>query len=222
MRDEHYRPPKAAPDIEQEVLHLRAGETVERAERLVEEHEGTVLDHRAHERCALAHAAGEREGIGSLEAGEAEEGKQLARLPLRLGLAHTLDLQRQRDVPQHGAPGKEEILLGHVGDRVQITADRRSSDLDRAGVGNVEPGDEAEEGALSAAARPDQADELAAAGVEVHLQQHLEGGHAPAPEALRDERAARASAVGGDSTASRRLAGQTGAVVAQVARRREA
>ncbi len=71
---------------------------------------------------------------------------------------HLAQLQRQLDVLLRGQPWKERRLLEEQR--------RLLTDLDRAGGGPVEPGDEVQQRRLAATRRADEADELARGDVE--------------------------------------------------------
>ena len=83
MGDEHHRRAGHAADVEQQVLHLHAGQFVERAERLVHQQQRRPRHQRAAERDALLHAAGElmRPAVG--EGREADQIEQLQRALFR-------------------------------------------------------------------------------------------------------------------------------------------
>jgi hypothetical protein len=77
--DEHDGPRLAGEGRGEPFLHLRSRDRVERAERLVEAQQRLARQQRAHERHALAHAAGELVRTGVLEALQAQLGEQRGR-----------------------------------------------------------------------------------------------------------------------------------------------
>jgi hypothetical protein len=87
------------------------------------------------------------------------------------GCRHPVDLERQGDVPRHGAPGQQPGLLEC--DPVFLIAacavGALTEDLDRSGARRVEVGDEAQEGGFAAAGGSDQRDELTRGHLEVHV-----------------------------------------------------
>ena len=149
-------------------LQLGAGDRVERAERLVEQQKRAVEQHGAQKGGALAHPAGEFARAPLGEAGQAEGLKLRQRPPPRFGARDALHLQPQRDIVEHGAPGEEQVFLGHVAEpgEALLGAERLAVDQDFAAVGRVEPGDQVEQGALAAAGGPDERDEFAVGDIE--------------------------------------------------------
>src|SRR5436853_143019 len=95
------------------ILHLGAGDGVERAERLVEAEHALARQERAREGDALAHAAGELARRAALEAMQAElcEERGGALAGARAGDAG--DAQRERGVVERVEPGHEQVALGH-------------------------------------------------------------------------------------------------------------
>ena len=92
---------------------------VERRERLVEREHRTLGEQRAHERDALAHAAGERVRVVLGErlrarGARAARGRQHARRTRAAG-----ELGREQDVAEHAAPLEQEVALQHQGDRAR-------------------------------------------------------------------------------------------------------
>ena len=104
------------PKPEQVVLQLHARLRVERAERLVHQDDRRIVDERADEGGALAHAAGELVRIVVLEAGKADRADQ--HLGARSGLVVESALHREREqhVLQRRAPGQQVVLLRDVAD----------------------------------------------------------------------------------------------------------
>ncbi len=100
------------------------GEHVERRERLIHQQDVRMHHQRPGEAHALAHAAGQFARIGRFEAVQADQidGRQRARADF--GPRQTLRLQSQRDVLEHGEPGKERKALEHHRDARGRTVDR--------------------------------------------------------------------------------------------------
>jgi hypothetical protein len=122
---------------------------------------------RLSERRALAHAAGELRGIVLREVLQPDRFERALCAGLALGPRHALEHHAEIDVLQHRVPGKQRILLEHEGDVVRHRpGDALAGNLDRAGGGRHQAADDVEQGRLAAAARPDQAEELAAPDVE--------------------------------------------------------
>ncbi len=138
-------------------------ERVERAERLVHQELGRIVDQRPADRDALAHAAGQLVRILVLEAGEPDRGEQRARAPLGGRALELLRLRLQHDVAERGAPFEQHRALEHdadVGARRQSTA--APSIATTAARRRHQARRDHQQRALAAAARPDDRDELAA------------------------------------------------------------
>ena len=87
---------------------------VERARRLVKEHDLRVHGERTHDGDALLLAAGECGRIAVAPVGQADAGKELVRLCIRLRLRHELRLHgRERDILAHGHVRKQVEVLEH-------------------------------------------------------------------------------------------------------------
>ena len=162
VRDQHHRPRFGAQRLGEPRLRLRAGEGVERRERLVQAQQRAAGEQRAQEGDALAHAAGQRRGAGLLEPGEAELLEARVRLAAGLGLGFALDADGQRRVVERRQPRQQGVSLRHErgGWRVHAPAIRR-----------VEPAHQREQGRLAAPARADDGDQRARLDLEVHAVQ---------------------------------------------------
>ena len=86
------------PEPQQVLLQLHAGLRVERAERLVHQDDRRIVDQRADQRGALAHAAGQLMRIVVLEAGEADGADQHLGARARLVVEPALDVEREQHV----------------------------------------------------------------------------------------------------------------------------
>ena len=93
---------------------------------------------------------------------------------LALGLGLAAQFEAEGDVAQHRRPGHQREILEHEGALRSRRADRLAVDRDRAGVGLDQPGDDLEQRRLAAAARAEQAGQLAARKVEVDAAQRLD------------------------------------------------
>src|SRR6516165_6854094 len=165
-----------------------AGLLVERAERLVHEQDAGFETERTGERGALAHAAGELRRIVLCEVLEPDGRKRALCARLALGARHALEHHAEVDVLEHGVPRKQRVLLEHEGDVARHRpGDPLARDFHRADRGRHQPADDVEQGRLAAAARPDQAKELAARDVERGVAQRAYvSGVALLAELMRD------------------------------------
>ena len=140
---------------------------VERAERLVEQQHRRLQHERAGERDPLLLAAGELRGAALAEALQSHEVHRLVHAPAPVGLADPLVAQPERDVVRDRLVREERVALE---DRVDAPLVRRRArhvdavEQDRAGVGPLEPGDQAQRRRLAAARRAEHREELARAG----------------------------------------------------------
>jgi len=141
---------------EQEILHLHAGELIERAERLVHQQELRAVDQGAAQRNPLLHATGELRRIGRLEPLQAHDGKQLHGALARCSSALAADFHREQHVFEHRAPRHQIALLKRDTEIRLRLGDSPAVDLDNAAGGADETAGYPEEGRLAAAARPEQ------------------------------------------------------------------
>lgn len=153
--DEQDRGVVDAAELADEVLHTEPGQRVERGERLVEEEKFGLPDQRPCQRDALGLAAGQggRPGVGMTVEADLGEG------------------------PQAGRPGRRPARQpdGHIAEDLRGGDEPGLLEDDRAGggdeglspVGAVEAAEDAQQGRLAAAARPEQGEELAAREGEV-------------------------------------------------------
>jgi hypothetical protein len=169
--DEDDRRAGPLPDPEQLDVHPLARHLVERPERLVHQEE-LGLDHeRPGDRGALLHAARELPWVVAGEVAELDEVEHLARAPLTLARGHAEDFQRQLHVRLDRSPVEQHRGLE---DHPVVAVDpcplcRLAVHLDAPARRLREVADQPQEGALSAAGRADEADELAGADGEIDV-----------------------------------------------------
>ena len=113
VRDVHERRLRARLDLLELELHLLAQLEVERAERLVEQERGRLVDERARERDALLLAAGELARLALLHALEAHRAQRRGDARAHLVAAHALDAQPERHVLEHAHVREERVRLEH-------------------------------------------------------------------------------------------------------------
>ena len=114
MGDEHHGAPLALPELLQLLVKPVAGDLIERAEGLVHHQNTRLKGQRPRNRCALLHATGQLPWKLALKAREADALQVLAGNPVAISGALALDLQRQFDIAQHRAPGKQRRGLKHI------------------------------------------------------------------------------------------------------------
>src|SRR6266480_2484919 len=158
---------RALPELDQLLLHGLARLRVEGAEGLVhQQHLGIERQH-ARKRHALLHPARQLGGIVVAELAQVHHLQVLADGGVDLRAWRALGLEAPGDVASHGAPGEKRELLEHHAAVRAGAADFLAVHPDAAAaLGLDEAADDVQEGALAAAARPDDGDELALAHAE--------------------------------------------------------
>src|SRR5262249_35981230 len=122
---------------------------------------------RANERHTLPHATGELIGIRSLEAAEAVGLQQRMGPAPRLGAAAAADLESELGVLQHRTPLEQMILLQNDADPPVGAAHRLAIEQDLSLRRPQQAAEDRQQRGFSAAARPDDAAELAVADGEI-------------------------------------------------------
>ena len=146
------------PLVQQPLLHGDAGEKVQGGKGLVQQEQIAAGEHGAGKGRPLPHAAGELVGHLAGAAGQAHLGQGLLRPLPPLGAAQAAGhLQGEGHVLPHGAPGEEQILLGHVAAVPLAPGNGRAAHPNLSGLGLQQAVDQAEDGALAAAAHPQDA-----------------------------------------------------------------
>src|SRR5438046_7794005 len=158
---------RALPELDQLLLHGLARLRVEGAEGLVhQQHLGIERQH-ARKRHALLHSARQLGGIVVAELAQVHHLQVLADGGVDLRARYALGLEAPGDVAGHRAPGEKRELLEHHAAVRAGAADFLAVHPDAAAaLGLDEAADDVQEGALAAAARPDDGDELALAHAE--------------------------------------------------------
>ncbi len=161
------------PDAKQFVAHDHAGDGVERAERLVEEHHVGIDGERAGDLDTLFHAAGEFMRVGLLKTFQSDH-LDIVSDPLR-AIGPRKSGETEADVAFDGEPGEDTALLKDE-DAARIgTADDLAVDADFAFSGLEKTSDGAEESGFATARGTKKADEFAVADLDVDVLEH---GHA--------------------------------------------
>ena len=146
------------PDARQLGLQDRAVLRVERRERLVHQQHRGIGHEGARDRAALAHAAGKLVRIVVAEFREPDELERAFDPHGDLARRNAARHQPEADIRLHVHPGEQPALLEHH--RV-LTAKPPASTVIVPPDLRVEAGKDAQQGGLAAAARADDADELA-------------------------------------------------------------
>ena len=154
MRHKHERARLVDERAREPLLHRRARDRVERAERLVEEERGAPGQEGAQEGDPLAHAPGQLARIGALEVIEAETLEERRRRPARLALRGARALERESGVGQGVAPREQQVGLRHERARLRAPDDPPRVRL-------LKPREQLEQGRLPAAGGADDRHGLA-------------------------------------------------------------
>ena len=164
MGDEQDRRAGVLPQPQQFLVEPVAGDLVERAERLVHQQQLGIVDERAGDRDALAHAARQFVGIGLLPARQADQRQQFARLEGAAPLAAAADFERQLDVLERRAPRQQRGVLkdeADVAPRARRLG-RRPEHRDLAGGRRQKIRDDPQQGRLAASRGAEKGQEAAA------------------------------------------------------------
>ena len=136
---------------------------VERAERLVEEQHLGIGRQCADQRDALLLPAGELGGVAIRLLFQPHEAEQFHHAVADLLLGRLADAQPEGDVLEHGHVPEEGVVLEHEPDVAvagRVPGDVVVLEQHGAGVGNLQPGDDAEQGGLARSRRAQERDEL--------------------------------------------------------------
>lgn len=158
-------------------LHALAQVLVERAERLVHQHQLGIEHERAGERDALLLAAGELLRVAVAEGLELHHAERALHPRLDLVRRQLAHAQREAQVVGHRHVRKQRIVLEHHADVAAVgrhPVDDLAVEADLAAGGRLEAGEHHQAGGLARTGRPEQGEELAAANVEIQVP-HDEG-----------------------------------------------
>ena len=165
--DEHDGLPRLPPDAQQLEVHELARHGVERAEGLVHQEQRRVVDERAGDGHALAHAARQLVRVLVLEALEADQLEQRhrprARGPCRRAAAPP---RASRTLSRTVRQGRSTGILEDDADVAARPVDGLAAQAHGARRARDEPGEDLHEGGLAAARLSDDGDELARGDVE--------------------------------------------------------
>jgi hypothetical protein len=166
------------PDALDQQIHLVARKGVERAERLVHQHDRRIHREAADDRSALLHAARQLAGIFVVEPGKPDALQQGVDPLAIVRHVQMLDLEGQMDVADQRSPGQLVRVLEHHRDLRVRLCDRRPVDQDASLRQGMKSGHQPQQGRLAAAARPKHAHHLARAHVEADALESVHGARA--------------------------------------------
>ena len=160
--------------VQQQVLHVDAGQRVEGAEGLVEQQHAGGAGERSGQRDALRHAA--RNFLGTVVGvlAQADQAQQAGHGRLALGLLGALR-QAERHVVGDGAPGEQARLLKTNGHAGVEPGHGLLADAHGAGGDAVQACGCTQEGGLAASRGANHRDNFAGFGGEGDLAQNLVG-----------------------------------------------
>ena len=170
VRDEEHGLARRPPDLDQLALHGGAGVGVERGERFVHQQHLRLVGEHARDLDALLHAAGQLGRMLVILAPQPDE-VEIAVRPLEpLGARQPAHAQSELDVAERRQPRIERVVALEHHAAVRAGAlDGLAGDLDFTGRSRLEPGQHVEHRGLAAAARAQQAEELAGLDVQVEI-----------------------------------------------------
>ena len=150
-----------APDAQDLILHTHTGESIQCAERLVQQQDLRLVDQGANEGHTLCHTAGKLTGVIILELLQTDDIDHALHLIL-IALELALHFQREADVLLHSQPGEQGGLLEHHTTVGRGTIYFLAIHSHSAEGGGDETCHQAENGGLTAAGRTDEGDKFAA------------------------------------------------------------
>jgi hypothetical protein len=172
--DQQHRLAGGHPDALQFEVHALARHRVERAERLVHQQHRRIVQQRPQDRDALLHAARELPRVLVLEAFQVGHLDEAVGALARRLHRHAADLGLQQDVVEHAPPRQQQRALEHDAHVGLRAAHRLARQAELAAAGGQEAGHHLHQGALAAARRADDRDELAGPDLEVQRLQRLD------------------------------------------------
>jgi hypothetical protein len=152
---------------------------VERPERLVEQQHPRIDRQGTGKSGALTLAARELRRKPGAEPGKLHQVEQLLDprrdLRARRALAARFYGKAERDVARYRHMPEQGVVLKDKADPAlsrRETTDVLPVDKDRTGIGPIEPGDQAQQGCLTCAGRPEKGEEFAVGDIEIGAGQH--------------------------------------------------
>jgi hypothetical protein len=175
VRDQQRRRGAFGPDALQLQVEALPQHVVQGAERLVEQQHLRLDDQRPGNRHPLLHAARQLRGPGLLKALQADQLDQVS--DLIPGGPDARDLQRQPDVGGDVAPGQQARVLEGDAKVVLVPRHRRLLAMQerRTRGRRLQPSENAQHRRLAAAGGPEQGQERALRGLQVHTAQGGKG-----------------------------------------------
>jgi hypothetical protein len=172
VRDVDERDAHLALDPEEFELHFLAELEIECAERLVEQQHLGFVDDRPGERDALALTAGELGRLAAAEPGQADHLQRAVYLLASFGLPDVPHAEAVLDVLADRHVRKQRVVLEHGVDVPVVRRNARdvgAAQLDPAGLGALEPGDQPQQGGLPRPGRAQQGEELTGPHGQFHI-----------------------------------------------------
>ncbi|MNF85481.1 hypothetical protein D3C84_678770 [compost metagenome] len=160
MGDEHHGGADARPDIQQQFLHVQAGQGVEGTERFVHQQQARTIDQHPGDFHPLLHAAGKliRPSLG--KAFKAHQREDFVGGFMPFDFADSAHFQPESDVVAHRSPREQRVLLKHHAALRRGAGHRRAIHRERSGTWLQVTGQRSEQGGFAATGRPENAHEL--------------------------------------------------------------
>jgi hypothetical protein len=160
VRHEDHGRGAGRPEVEELVLHQRAGLHVERAEGLVHQEDARAVDEALRQGDAFAHATRKLIRVSVLESRQSDALDPVPRSLARVAGRSTVVAGTGGHVLEHRLPREDRVGLEDVADTVRDAVDRFAEHVDLAVARRLETRDERKRGRLSATGRPDHRAEL--------------------------------------------------------------
>ena len=157
------------------ILHVFAQLLVERAQRLVHQHQLGVEHQRPGQRDALLLAARKLRRAAVLELAHLHHVERAGDPALALGLAHPAHLEREGEVLAHRHVREQGVALEHHADAALVwrdVVDVLAVQTDLAVGRGLEAGEHHQAGRLARPGRPEHRQELALADVQIEVLHH--------------------------------------------------
>jgi len=175
---------------------IGARQTIDVAERFVEQQQLRPRRHRARQRDALRFAAGKRRDVTAVHVAQTHVGERVARPEVALDPGQVAD--REGDVADGIEMRKERRVLESEAERAMLGRDAHAAgsrhlaaeERDGAGGRRVEARDHAQQRGLAAARRSEDRDQLARRHVERHVGDQRPRAHGARHRSDRDDRIA--------------------------------
>ncbi|MNM93028.1 hypothetical protein D3C81_1053890 [compost metagenome] len=162
----------ALPDLQQQLLHLLAGEGVEGAEGFVHQQHARVGSERAGQADTLLLAARELPDAALFKTAKIDQCEHFPGASFAFVPGNTGQLQAEADVGQHVLPGQQRVVLEHHAALGARAFDRHAVEGDAPGAGFDETGNQVQQRSLATAGRAEGDQQLPGPQAQGDIRQH--------------------------------------------------